>query len=386
MFPLTRLMLKNLFRHRLRSLLTGAGIVVAVLAFGLLRTMVDAFYAGAEAGSAHRLITRHAVSLAFTMPLSYRERIRRLPGVSSVSYANWFGGVYISEKNFFPQFAIEPESYLALYPEYVLPEVERRNFVRDRRGAIAGRKLAERYGWKPGDQIPIRGTFYPGTWSFTLAGIYDVTIPNGDAGQFFFHYAYLNEVMRKNASPAVDQVGVFVVGIDDPIAAPAISLALDGSTKNSLAETLTETERAFQMSFVAMASAIVTVVEVVSVLIVLVILAVMGNTLAMTVRERRAEYATMKALGFGPGRLVYLILGESLSLAVVAGLLGLALLFPAADYVGEQLGTFFPVFTLSNTTLLLGLGAAVMVGTLAAVWPCWYVLRVPVTAALRSLN
>src|SRR3954464_8427209 len=166
------LVIKNAFRHKLRTTLTVVGIVVAITAFGLLRTIVDAWYAGANASSSARLVTRSAVSLVFPLPLTYAAKLRQVSGVASVSWANWFGGVYVSERNFFPQFAIDAASYLDMYSEFVLPPEERKAFLADRKGAIVGRKIANQYGWEIGDQIPLRGTIYPGTWTFTLRGIY----------------------------------------------------------------------------------------------------------------------------------------------------------------------------------------------------------------------
>jgi len=155
---LLRLLFKNAFRHRLRTVLTMVGLVVAICAFGLLRTIVDAWYAGVEGTSSTRLITRNSISLTFPLPLSYADRLRSVEGVTGVSWSNWFGGVYITERNFFPQFAVDAPSYLALYPEYVLKDDEKKAFLLDRQGVIVGRKLADTYGWKVGDQIALRGT------------------------------------------------------------------------------------------------------------------------------------------------------------------------------------------------------------------------------------
>src|SRR6185312_13829087 len=155
--------IRNAFRHKLRTTLTVVGIVVAIVAFGLLRTIIDAWYAGANASSSARLVTRSAVSLVFPLPLTYAAKLRQVSGVASVTWANWFGGVYVSERNFFPQFAVDAPSYLAMYPEFVLPDEQKKAFLSDRNGAIVGRKLANLYGWKIGDQIPLRGTIYPGT-------------------------------------------------------------------------------------------------------------------------------------------------------------------------------------------------------------------------------
>ena len=170
---LLKLLLRNALRHKLRTALTMVGLVVAICAFGLLRTILDAWYAGVEASSSTRLVSRSAISLTFPLPLNYAQRLKGVEGVKTVSWANWFGGIYITERNFFPQFAVDAPTYLALYPEYVLADEQRQAFLRDRQGAIVGRKLAAQYGWKLGDQIPIRGTIYPGTWTFTVRGIWD---------------------------------------------------------------------------------------------------------------------------------------------------------------------------------------------------------------------
>src|SRR5207249_324595 len=230
------LVLKNALRHKLRTILTVVGIVLAITAFGLLRTIVDAWYAGANASSSARLITRNSISLTFSLPLTYAQKIRQVPGVSAVSWANWFGGVYVSERNFFPQFAIDPASYLDLYPEFVLSAQERKAFILDRQGCIAGRKLVERFGWKIGDQIPLRGTIFPGTWSFNLRGIYDGADKTTDTSTLFFHWDLLNETLKKSFPRRANQVGVYVVQLRDPGQASEVSLAIDGTFKNSLAE------------------------------------------------------------------------------------------------------------------------------------------------------
>ncbi|MBL8539654.1 MAG: ABC transporter permease, partial [Betaproteobacteria bacterium] len=192
-----RLALRNAFRHRLRTGLTVLGLVIAIVAFGLLQTVVDAWYAGAEGASNTRLITRNSISLVFPLPINYRDKIRRVPGVTGVSMANWFAGVYITEKNFFPQFAVDPNSYFELYPEYQVPEAELAAFRRDRKGAIIGRKLADIHGFKVGDVVPLRGTIYPGTWSFVVRGIYDGAEKSTDTSQMFFHWDYLNETIKR---------------------------------------------------------------------------------------------------------------------------------------------------------------------------------------------
>src|SRR5260221_5754089 len=379
------LVLKNAFRHKLRTALTIVGIVVAITAFGLLRTIVQAWYAGAEATSSARLVTRNAISLVFSMPVTYAEKIRQVPGVASVSWANWFGGVYITERNFFPQFAIDAATYLDMYPEFVLNPAEKKAFLVDRKGAVVGRKLAEQYGWKLGDQIPIRGTIFPGTWTFTLRAIYDGADAKTDETQFYFHWQYLNESIKKRFPRPGDQIGIYVVEIRDPSQAAAISQDIAATFKNSLAETLTETEKAFQLGFVAMTEAILVAVQAVSFVVILIIMAVMANTMAMTARERYGEYATMKALGFANHFVALLIFAESLGIALAGGVLGILLTFPLANAFAGAMGTLFPVFFVSRETVLMQVAAAVIVGVVAAVVPAWRAANVRIVDGLRSI-
>lgn len=380
-----RLVVKNALRHKLRTTLTIVGIVVAISAFGLLRTIIDAWYAGANASSSARLVTRNAVSLVFALPLTYAQRVHQVPGVTAVSWANWFGGVYISERNFFPQFAVDAPTYLEIYPEFVLSAEERKAFLTDRQGAIVGRKLAAQYGWKLGDQIPLRGTIFPGTWTFNLRGIYDGATRSTAESQMLFHWAYLNESVKKRFPRRGDQIGVLIEQLKDPDQAAAVSQTIDATFKNSLAETLTETENAFQLGFVSMSEAILLAIQAVSFVVIVIIMAVMANTMAMTARERGPEYATLKALGFGAWFVALLIFGESLLIATLGGAAGIALTFPLANAFREALGTFFPIFYVSDETVAMQLGAALIVGVVAAVFPAWRASRVPVVEGLRAI-
>jgi putative ABC transport system permease protein len=306
--------------------------------------------------------------------------------VRAVSYANWFGGVYITEKNFFPQFAIEPRSYFALYPEYIVPPEQFRDFLRDRRGAVIGRKIADIHGLKVGDVAPIRGTIFPGNWEFVVRAIYDGAESTTDTSQFFFHWDYLNETMKKNVPRRANQVGVYVIGLTSADRAAEVAQALDATFRNSLAETLTETEKAFQLGFVSMTEAIVVAIRVVSFLVIFIILAVMANTMAMTARERIAEYATLKTLGFGPWFLAALIGGESLVIALVGGLLGIACTYPVAHEFGRAMGTLFKVFEVSRETVWMQLAAILIVGVAAAVAPAMRAGRVRIVDGLRNIG
>jgi putative ABC transport system permease protein len=382
---LLRLISRNALRHKLRTALTVLGLVVATLSFGLLQTVVGAWYAGAEGASNTTLVTRNATSLVFPLPLAYQARIRGIDGVTGVGYANWFGGIYKDPKNFFAQFAISGQSYLDIYPDYLLPEAERAAFLRDRKGAIVGRKLASEYGFRVGDTVPLRGTIYPGQWTFTIRGIYDGRQPSTNTAAMFLHWDYVNEGLKKIYPRRANQVGVYVVRIARAEDAAAVSQAVDAQFANSLAETLTETEKAFQLGFVAMSEAIVAAIRVVSFVVIVIIMAVMANTMAMSARERLAEYATLKVLGFGPGYLAALIIGESLLLALAGAAGGIALLFPLAGAIAARLGTMFPVFHVAPATLAMQVGAALLVGLVSGAVPAVRAARMRILDGLRSL-
>ena len=383
---LLKLIFRNIFRHKLRTDLTVLGIVVAIVAFGLLSTVVDAWYAGANASSDARLITRNAISLIFPLPINYREKIRQVDGVKIVSFGNWFGGVYKEPKNFFPKFAVDPATYFRLYPEFIISDAERAAFARDRRGAIVGRKLAERYGFKLGDSIPIIGDIYPGNWQFVVRGIYDGRDAKIDTSQMFFQWQYLNETVKTKFPRRANQTGIYFIEIKDPSMAATVSRDIDKVFKNSLAETLTETEKAFQLGFIAQTEAIVVAIRIASYVVILIILAVMANTMAMTARERLSEYATLKVLGFGPGFLAALIFGESLMICAIGAALGILFTFPVAAWFGAQVGTLFPVFEISRETLLLQIACAIVVGVIAALVPSHRAASVKIVDGLRSIG
>ena len=382
---LIKLILRNALRHKLRTGLTMLGLVVAILSFGLLQTVVDAWYAGAEGAAPNRLITRNAVSLVVPLPLHYRDKIRSVEGVKAVAAANWFAGVYQDPKNFFPQFAVDPV-YFSMFPEYRIPDAQFRAFVRDRKGAVVGRKLAQSYGFKVGDVVPLKGTIFPGTWTFVVRGIYDGADAKTDTTQFFFHWDYLNETLKMRAPARANKIGIFVVQIADVDRAAQVSEAIDALFENSPAETLTETEKAFQIGFVKQTEAILIAVRLVSFLVIFIILAVMANTMAMTARERLAEYATLKALGFGGGFLAAMIFGESLAIALTGSMVGVVCTFPVATWFAGQMGTLFPVFEVSRETVMLQAACAVAVGTAAALLPARRAVRVRIVDGLRAIG
>lgn len=383
---LFKLLLKNAFRHKLRTLLTMVGLIVAISAFGLLRTVVDAWYAGVDGTSNTRLITRSAISVGYPLPLYYADRIKKIDGVTGVTWVNWFGGIYIDRRNFFARFAVDGNSYFTMYPEYILSEEEKAAFMADRQGAVVGRKLAQRFGWKIGDTIPLSGTFYPGNWNFTIRGIYHATDARTDESLMMMHWGLLAESVRKRlGNAAANQVGIYMVNIKDPGRASAVSQEIDTLFRNSVAETRTETEKAFQLGIVSMSEAILMAVRAVSFVVILIIMAVMANTMTMTARERLAEYATLKALGFSPSFVVKLLFGESLMIAVIGGAIGIALTFPLAIGFLSQTNNLFKVFEVSQTTMVYQGLAALFVGLISAAWPAWKMSNIDIVQGLRHV-
>jgi putative ABC transport system permease protein len=386
---LLKIVLKNLFRHRLRTILTMLGIATAVMAFGLIRTIVGAWNAGVAASAANRMISHHSVSFIFPVPLPYRQAIARVPGVAAVSWANWFGGVYGDPndfKNFWPRLAVDPETYFDLYPEFQVPPDQLAAFKKERNACVIGRKLAQQHGFKIGDVITMEGDIFPGRWEWVVRGIYTGRDQTVDETQMFFQWNYLYEQVRAREPGRPVEAGWYILRVSSPDAMPRVGTAVDEQFVNSRAPTKTESEKPFQQGFVQMSSAIITSMQVISVVIVGIILLVLANTIVMAVRERTREYAVLKTLGFSARHLVGLIFGESLLIAVCGGLLGLALTFPMVAGFGKALPTFFPIINVAPGTIALALGAALVAGAVAALFPATRVVRTPIVAGLRTVG
>ncbi len=386
---LLKIVLKNLFRHRLRTVLTMLGIATAVMAFGLIRTIVGAWNAGVAASAANRMITHHSVSFIFPVPLPYRQQILRVPGVTAVSWANWFGGVYGDPndfKNFWPRLAIDPETYFDLYPEFQVPPDQLAQFRKERNACIIGRKLAQQHGFKIGDVITMEGDIFPGRWEWVVRGIYTGRDQTVDETQMFFHWDYLREQVQQREPGRPVEPGWYILRVQSPDVMPRVASAIDEQFLNSRAPTKTESEKAFQQGFVQMSSAIITSLQVISVVIVGIILLVLANTIVMAVRERTREYAVLKTLGFSARHLVGLIFGESLLIAAGGGLLGLALTFPMVAGFGKALPTFFPIINIAPLTIALALAAALVAGVVAALFPATRVVRTPIVTGLRTVG
>ena len=380
-----RLVLRNAFRAKLRAGLTVLGLVIALVAFGVLQTMVRAWYAGADAASPTRLVTRNSISLVFPLPIYYRDKIRALAGVRGVAISNWFGGIWRDERSFFAQFAVDGDNFFRMYPEFVFNADEYRDYLRDRSGAAIGRQLADQYGFQVGDRVPIRGTIYPGNWEFTVRAIFDGRDEATVTRQMYFHVDLVNERLKQRFPRLAERVGVFVVDVNDANRVVEVARAIDAEFASSLAETLTETEKAFQLSFVAMLEEILLIIKGVAYVVIVIILAVAANTMAMTARERLAEYATLKALGFGPGFVARLILSESLAIALIGMLFGL-LLTPVAAAAFHVALPQFGRFEVMPGTYVQQVLAALAVGVLAALVPMVRAARVKIVDGLRHVG
>jgi putative ABC transport system permease protein len=381
-----KLIYKNALRHKLRTALTVLGIAVAILAFGLLRTVIAAWYAGVNQSAPDRLITRSRISITFTLPVAQKQKIERIPGVEAVGHGTWFGGIYQDPKNFFAQFAFEDTSMFRLYPEFIVDEGAIDKLANTRNGAIVGVETMARFGWQVGQKIPFTGTIYPGTWDFEIVGTYRGRDETIDDSQFIFNWQYIEQRMLQEWPERAGQVGWYVIKIDDPARAAAISQAVDAEFDNSPDETVTETEAQFQQSFVAMAGTIIFSLQVISVLVIGIILLVAANTMAMTARERISEYAVLKTLGFSGGHILGLIGGESLMIALMGGVVGMILMFPVLNGVAVALRSWFPVFPIEARTFQLAGLAAFGVGVLAAVFPAWRAIHVSIVNGLRRIG
>ncbi|HSB62266.1 MAG TPA: FtsX-like permease family protein, partial [Vicinamibacteria bacterium] len=319
-------------------------------------------------------------SLIQPLPLAYRDRLARLPAIEDVSFANWFGGVYQDERNFFPQFALEAESWRRIYPEFEVPEEEWRAFLADRQGAIAGRATAERFGWKVGDRIPIRGSVFSGTWEFNLRGVYRGRRPQDDETQFWFHRKYFEE---KGPEWLRGIVGWYVVRIARPDDAVRVAKAVDEAFANSPWETRTQTERAFAAAFVNQMGNIEFLILAIGSVVFFTLLLVTGNTMAIAVRERTGELAVLKAVGFSDGSVLLLVLAESLLVALLGGGLGLGLaayLVGGGDLTGGIILLYLP-----GSALAAGILTALLVGLLAGLLPAVSAMRLSVVEALRRI-
>lgn len=372
----------NMLRSKRRTILTILSVMVALFLYSTLRTVITSFQAGVDFADVNRLVVRNATSLIFTVPLAYRERIAGVDGISAVTHANWFGGTYIDERNFFAQFAVDRDTYFELYPELVIPPDQLAEWKRERTAAIAGEGLANEFGWKIGDRITLKGTIYPGDWELTIRGIYKGTSDTVDKRQLFFHWDYLDErnfMGRGN-------VGVYIVQVRDASLVPAVSQKIDALFANSSTETRTETEEAFQMGFISMLGNIQFAVNLIGFAVIVAIILVAMNTMMMAARERTAEIGVLKILGFEDSAVVAMLVAEAMLIALIGGGLGILIARVLFDRIGFTGGGFFPSFIVQESTMLEGLLISLLLGALAALWPAIRAARLREVEALRNLS
>jgi len=374
------LIIANLFRKKIRTALTVGSFAVSLFLFGLLAIVRGAFSQGVDVAGADRLVVINKVSLIQPLPLSYRDRLLRMSGIKLVTYDNWFGGVYQDEKNFFPQFAVDLEHQRAMYPEFKIPEEQWQAFAGDREGAFAGQSLADRFGWKVGDRIPIKGTIYTGAWEFNLRGIYQGTRAQDDTTQFWFHWDFLDE---RRAFGKGD-VGWYVVRVTNPDLSVQVAKTIDAEFANSPFETKTDTEKAFAASFVKQMGNIELLILTVGGVVFFTLLLVTGNTMAIAVRERVGELAVLKALGFSNRFVLLLVMMESLTVAFIGGALGL-LLAELFSLHGDPTRGILPYFYLPPLAIVTGVAAALLVGVAAGILPAVSAMRLRVVDAIRRV-
>ncbi len=382
-----RLILRNTARHKLRAMLTILGLAIAIVAFGMIRTILEAWNAQLEVASPRRLITRNAVSFTFPLPIAYDAKIAKVTGVSNVAYANWFGGIYNNDpKNFFAQYAIGPKEVWDMYPEYIIPADEKDQFLNQKDGCMAGQKLVDRFGWKVGDVIHLTSQIFPGQWEFVLKAIYRGNAPGVDENSMYFNWDYFDDKVRTISEGWAGQAGWYVIEINDPKMAPEVSAAVDQLFKNSPQQTVTETEKAFSASFISGFDTIILGLKVISYLIIGVILLVLANTMIMSARERIGEFALLKTLGFRPFHLVGLVTGESLAIATFGGILGVFLTFITTGAIAKMLETYFSQIHVGILTIILSLVFSGIVGLLAALFPIYRTLKTTIVDGLRNVG
>jgi len=373
----------NLFRKKIRFLLTVGSFAVALFLFAFLAVVKDAFGRGSDVAGADRLVIINRVSIINTIPLKYRDQILRIPGVKYITHNNWFGGIYQEEKNFFPQFVIDPENQRQVFPELIVPDDQWSAFLKDRQGAIVGARTAKRFGWRIGDRIPIKTTIWGGgSWEFNIDGIYHGKRQEDDETQFWFQWDQFEERIPAGIK---GQVGWYVVKLESPDDAVRVAKAIDQQFANSSSETKTETESAFAASWVKQFGNIQFLIVTIGTVVFFTLLLVTGNTMAISVRERTPELAVLKAIGYSDRMVLFFVLAESLIIALMGGLFGLGLAYLAVPALGAALNGLLPNLVLSLSILASGLGVALVVGVASGLLPGIGAMRMSVVNALRRV-
>lgn len=377
------LLWSNLQRKRLRTWLTLASIVVAFLLFGILQTMRAALTGGADLAGADRLVTIHKVSIIQSLPRSYLNRVRSIDGVRIATSHDWFGGIYQEDRNQVVAMTADPKDFFDVYPEYELPEEQRAAWRADRTGAIVGHLVAERFGWKVGDTIPLRSNIYTtadggNVWNLKIVGIFNAV--NGDNSSLYFQYDYLNE----SRSFGRDQIGWIVIRVSDTDRSAEIARKVDALFANSSTETKTSTEKAFVQSFANQMGNIGAMVTAVASAVFFTMLLVIANTMGQSVRERTNELAVMKTLGFSSFNVTAMVLCEALLITLLGAAIGLGIASLASAGLGQAMQQFFPSLGMPASTFAIGAVIALILGTLAGALPCAQAWQLKIVDALRK--
>jgi putative ABC transport system permease protein len=378
---------RNLMRRKFRTFFTVGAIFFAFLLFGVLMAIRAAFSMGVDMAGQGRLMMIDKVSIINPLPASYEQQVRQVQGVTDVTHANWFGGYYQDVRNQFATFAVEPASWLRIYAkEFDLPGDQKAAWIADRTGAIVGIDTAKKYGFKVGQRIPIQGTIYRrpdgGPWEFTIDGIYDSKIKGADKTNLVFNYLYLRETIPER-SGFRDRYNWYVFTISDPDRAPQIAAKIDAMFANSPSETKTNTEKAFVSDWAKQVGDIGKIMMWIVAMAMFTILLVSGNTMAQAIRERTNELAVLKTLGFGDGRILAMVLLESSVIALVGGLLGLALSYAYITLTGDPTHGLLPAFYFPTPMVIAGVGLVVALGIASGFLPAWQASRLRIVDALR---
>ena len=381
--------IRNLLRNKIRTALTVLGGTIVILAFVLLRTLIAAWTAGAESSAHERLATRHKVSFILTLPKHYIDIVRGVPGVRAATFCNWFGGKNPRDPNsFFATIAVDAPSFLEVYDDLVLSPDERARWLDDRRGAVVGEQLARRLGVRVGDTFTLTGSIYPGDWKFNIDGIYAAKGKAFDRSQFFFHYGLLNESIAENRR---NKIGWIVSRLDAPSHSAEISSNIDRIFDQKDTQTSTMSEQALNASFFAGVSAVLTGLDAVSMILLVIMTLILGNTIAMNVRERTGEYGVLRAIGFSSGHIGAFILFEALATSMLAGVLGVGIAYfilrqALGRWVEENMGSVFPRFELDSGIATAAVGLSGALAAIAALVPAWMGGRLKVVDALRRVG
>ena len=373
---------KNVWRRKFRTVFTLLSIFIAFLLFGILMTIRSSFASGVAIAGLDRLVLINKVTLIMPLPFSYQARLQAMPGVELVTHNTWFNGIYQDPANFFANIAVDPEPFLKISPEYTLPPEQVASWLADRQGVIVGKDLAARFGWKVGDRVPLQGTIYRpkqgDVWEFNVRGIYD-GVDGVDKTQFFFRYDYLDENRRGGSG----LVGWYIVKIADASQAQAMGATFDEMFANSSAETKTTTEKGFVEGFAKQIGDIGAIMIAILVAVLFTILLVAGNTMAQSVRERTSEVGVLKTLGFSNGSILAMVLGESNTISVLGGGLGLLVAWAIVQR-GDPTNGMLPIFILPTRDVIVGVALILTLGLIAGAMPAWTAMRLKITEALRS--